>query len=136
MRFMAGIVVVVVTAGSADAASPSVAQQLTGGTSREWVLGQVRTRMGSSACDGSGEIRRFSSDGTVVLERCADKNVERTRHRWTLEAGAAGADPVLRIDGKRYTVFFRDRGKMMVLRERGASQAEPTTDREFRLSED
>ena len=111
--------------------------QLTGGTSRDWVFQQVRTIMGSSDRCSQGEVHRFKVDGSVTVERCLEGQLARETKRWTLERETS-FDLRLVIDGDPYTVLFRNDvgAQVMVLRKRSNSKTSPTIDREFRLSLD
>jgi len=110
-------------------------QKLTGGTSRDWVFKQMRKAMGSSdACQGDGEIYRFTADHKLIDEQCVNGRIKTQTHSWTLEKEEP-IDIILKIDGKPFVLLFRDEsnGLSMKIRTRAISKTTPTIDKEFRF---
>jgi hypothetical protein len=110
-------------------------QKLTGGTSRDWVFKQMRRTMGASdACQGNGEIYRFTADHKLIDEQCVDGHVKDQTHSWTLEK-AEPLDLILKIDGKPFILLLKDEsnGLSMRIRQRSESKTIPTIDKELRF---
>lgn len=124
-------------AGTAAERIAQAAYQLAGDGSKEWVLARIRTVMGSADECTAGEVYRFESGGGLTIEKCEDGKLATTSRRWSL-AVEGPLDVVLTIDSEPYLLLFKDDGSahLMRLRQRSASKASPTVDREFRLSDD
>jgi hypothetical protein len=111
--------------------------KLTGGSSREWVFKQIRTSMGPGEACSQGETYRFASDRSLTIEQCVDGKINKTAKTWSMEQSGP-LDIVIEISGTPFILMFRDAGTthFMRLRTPAESKLDPTTDREFRLSED
>ena len=135
--FILGAACLIAHGETGDATVDTAARKLTGGRSRDWVFVQMIKMMGESEKCSQGEVYRFSADGTLVIEKCVGEKVVRASHHWAVTQ-AGQLDTVLTIDGESYELLFKDDGNahLMRLRVRSGSKTVPTTDREFRLSED
>jgi hypothetical protein len=126
---------------SADPASVDTVQQLTGGTSRIWILEKTTVEMGvdpTKACKG-GSIYRFAKDGaTLTISECRLGEMVKSSHTWKLKQ-ISPIDVLLVIDNaKEFTVRFKDENghPRMRLRAETASKISPDTDLEFKLGAD
>jgi hypothetical protein len=114
-------------------------QQLTGGTSREWVFKRVVKSMGPGNSCSSGETYTFAADQSLTTKICQKGQLDTKRFSWRLSENGAG-DSTLVVEGLgSFLVLFRNPpngSHLMRLRTRGQSPTQPTTDKEFRLNED
>ncbi len=133
MTVFAALVAVPYIALAADADLRTAIQEMTGGTSREWVKTIVQTVMGDGNRCTAGETYTFSKDGKATILNCGSQGILTKREvSWSL--GEDGIDKVLTLDGQKYLVAFRKAGGVheMRLRQRSGSKTEATTDTVFR----
>lgn len=135
--FILGAAGLVAHAETGDAPADSAVGKLTGGSSRDWVFVQMIKTMGESEKCSQGEIYRFSASHTLSIEKCVDGKIARTSHQWSITQ-VNQLDTMLTIDGDSYELLFKDEGNthLMRLRVRSGTKTIPTSDREFRLSDD
>lgn len=128
------------------AAVPALAQaqegpewQLTGGSSRAWVLRRfVRTPDPGDACV-SGAVYTFATTHDLAVSSCQQGHVVTSHHTWSVsQAGEGGA--TLAITGLgTYDLRFqasRHRPRLMRLEARGATPLQPAIEGELSLDED
>lgn len=120
-------------------AQDSPEQQLTGGSSRQWVFKRIVRSMGAGDACSSGETYTFESDHALLVRDCKDGRLTTRRFTWRL-ADAGPGDTALVVDGLgTFVLLFRDvpnGGRFMRLRTRGVVPNQPTMDKEFLLNED
>jgi hypothetical protein len=102
---------------------------LTGGDEREWVLERFESFLGEGRCQ-QGQRYVFRADGTLLLERCVEGQVERTESAWKTGPDE-GQDLALLIDGAAHQIRFRRRegGLELLLRRKADEKVEFTEDR-------
>jgi hypothetical protein len=120
-----------------DSAEDTASKLLTGGTSRDWLAGNVKTWMGTNTSCSSGEVYHFSTDSTVRIEECINGKRRETKTTWCLTPKNS-LDMLITVGGKTYYLLFANQNghQHMILRERGDSKIDPIKDRDFVLSED
>lgn len=120
-------------------AQDTAEQQLTGGSSREWVFKRVVRSMGPGNSCTSGETYTFAADHFMVSQECKSGHLDAKRFSWRL-SNTGNGDTALAVDGLgTFVVLFRDTpdgAHWMRLRTRGEGPPQPTVDKEFRLNED
>jgi hypothetical protein len=120
-----------------DSPEAVASKLLTGGATRDWLAGSVKTWMGSSTSCSPVEVYHFSMDMTVRIEECLNGKRLETKTTWTLMSKDS-LDMLINVGEKTYyLIFAKQNGRQhMILRERGDSKVEPITDHDFSLSED
>lgn len=102
---------------------------LTGGDEREWVLERFESFLGEGRCQ-QGQRYVFRADGTLLIERCVEGQVERTASAWQIGPDE-DQDLALLIDGAVHQIRFRRRegGLELLLRRKADEKVEFTEDR-------
>ena len=120
-----------------DSPEASASKLLTGGATRDWLAGNVKTWMGSSTSCSQGEVYHFSVDMTVRVEECLYGKRSETKTTWALMSKDL-LDMLIKVGDKTYyLIFTKQNGRQhMILRERGDSKIDPIKDHDFVLSED
>jgi hypothetical protein len=120
-------------------AQDSPEQQLTGGSSREWVFRRIVVSLGPGNSCTSGETDTFSADHSLTVQECKNGHLDTKRFSWHV-TNVGSDDTVLVVDGlDNFLILFRDTPDgvhWMRLRTRGKSPIQPTVDKEFRSNED
>jgi hypothetical protein len=105
----------------AHAATDSIADRLTGCSSREWVYKRVVRMMGSTDACSSGKTYEFSSDHMVAITEFTSGHLTVAHHKWTT-ATNGDKDIVLSIEGMPALILlFRDDGDSHFIRLRTPS---------------
>jgi hypothetical protein len=100
-------VVLTQSAALAQISDAQVAQRLSGGASRKWVLTKVVGFMGPGTRCTSGETYTFFANGTVRHDLCASGSMGETALTWHV-LSQANDENVVEMGGKRYEVRFRE----------------------------
>jgi len=123
----------------AFAGSPAeeAARNLSGDGSREWTFKQIRKLMGAEQNCIEGEVYKFSSDKSLMIEQCLNGKISQTKHVWSIEE-TGPIDITISIDGSRYLLLFKesDKSYSMRLRTLAESKLTPTIDKEFSRPKD
>lgn len=140
IQFLAAVLAILLALPLPARAQESPEQQLTGGSSREWVFRRVVRSMGPSVACTSGLTYTFEqASRSLLVNECKSGRLEGTRYQWHLGKAGPG-DMALVIDRLgTYLLLFRDGpdgARYMRLRKQGSSPTQATEDREFRMSED
>ena len=121
------------------AGSPAeeAAKNLAGDPSREWTFKQIRKLMGAEQNCIEGEVYKFSSDKSLMIEQCLNGKISTTKHLWSIEQ-TSPIDITIAIDGSRYLLLFKesDKSYLMRLRTLAESKLTPTIDKEFSRPKD
>ncbi len=135
---IAGVLLLAV-APYAVGAQGDLEQQLTGGSSRAWVLHRiVRPPVASDACV-SGATYTFAASHDLQVTRCQDGRLATSHHAWAVQGGQGDA-PTLVVTGMgTYTVMLRDARpgpRLLHLHARSTLPGWPGGDEELYTDED
>jgi hypothetical protein len=121
-----------------DFTPESASTQLSGPTTRTWILKNIDKRMGSVAdCEGDGQVYAFGADHKVIEERCVSGHVQKQSQSWAFESSTD--ELVLKIGDKVFLARFIKRegnNVEMRLRDPAIRKSTETTDMIFRMSLD
>jgi len=101
-----------------------IVDRLTGGNEREWIFQAFDEHLGSDDSCREGESYRFKTNNTVEIEKCVNRRIVRTQHRWHLALSSTGK-AMLTIGSDTYQALLYSQRDVQLLRLRKTSPRRP-----------